>query len=113
MTGRVLLELAPISYDRIIYEVTTVTLGSLLLDRLPKSKPFTPLFSCKPAARGLPATYDLTPINTGEPTGIPRRRAAPCGLRDLVDPAEGVEAVAVLDADELLAQPHGDRARFS
>ena len=74
LTGRVLLELAPISYDRIIYEVTTVTLGSLLLDRLPKSKPFTPLFSCKPAARGLPATYDLTLINTGEPTGIPRRR---------------------------------------
>ena len=108
LAGTVLFELAPISYGRIIYEVTSVTLGSLLLDRLPKSKPFTPLFSCKPAARGLPATYDLTPINTGEPTGIPWRG----GLRDLVDPAEGVGAVAVLDADELLAQPHRDRARF-
>ena len=75
LTGSALLELAPISYGRIIYEVTTVTLGSLLLDRLPKSKPFTPLFSCKPAARGLPATHDLTPINTGEPTGIPRGAA--------------------------------------
>ena len=72
LAGTVLFALAPISYGRIIYEVTTVTLGSLLLDRLPKSKPFTPLFSCKPAARGLPATYDLTPINTAEPTGIPR-----------------------------------------
>jgi hypothetical protein len=67
----VLLELAPIVCGRIINEVTTATLGSLLLDRLPKSKPFTPLFSCQPAACGLPATYDLTPINTGEPTGIP------------------------------------------
>src|SRR5215469_3831011 len=72
----VLFVLAPISYGRIIYEVTSVTLGSLLLDRLPKSKPFTPLFSCQPAARGLPATYDLTPINTREPTRIPGRRAA-------------------------------------
>src|ERR1700747_1350000 len=81
LAGTVLFELAPISYDRIIYEVTTVILGSLLLDRLPKSKPFTPLFSCKPAARGLPATYELTPVNTGEPTGIPwkGRPTRPCG----------------------------------
>jgi len=71
LAGTVLLELAPISYGRIIYEVTSVTLGSLLLVRPPKSKPFTPLFSCKPAARGLPATYDHTLINTSEPTGIP------------------------------------------
>lgn len=81
LTGSALLELAPISYGRIIYEVTTVTLGSLLLDRLPKSKPFTPLFSCKPAARGLPATHDLTPINTGEPTGIPRGAGRAVRLR--------------------------------
>ena len=70
MTGRVLFELAPISYGRIINEVTTVTLGSLLLDRLPKSKPFTPLFSCKPAARGLPATYDL--FSNARKTAQPR-----------------------------------------
>ena len=55
-----------------IYEVTTDTLGSLLLDQLPKSKPFTPMFSCKPAARGVPATYDLTMANTSGPIEIPR-----------------------------------------
>ena len=74
LAGTVLFELAPISYGRIIYEVTSVTLGSLLLDRLPKSKPFTPLFSCQPAARGLPATYDLTLLNAGGPAGIPGGR---------------------------------------
>ena len=56
----VLLELAPIGYGRIINEVTTATLGSLLLDQLPKSKPFTPLFSCQPTARHLAVGYDHT-----------------------------------------------------
>ena len=62
-------------YGRVINEVTTVTLGSLLLDQLPKSKPFTPLFSCRPAARDVPASYDLTLDNAGRPTQIPGGKA--------------------------------------
>jgi len=42
-------------YGREINEVATATLGSLHLDQPPKSKPFTPMFSCHhlPRERGL------------------------------------------------------------
>src|ERR1700677_615739 len=63
-----------------IIEVTTVTLGSLPLDQPSKSKPFTPMFSCT-------SVVELTSLNTGEPTGIPRRTPSGNGPGKRMTPA--------------------------
>lgn len=67
-----LLELALVVYGRVIYEVTTVTLGSLLLDQPPKSKPFTPCLVVGRPCGARPTFYDHTAYNTTQPTPIPR-----------------------------------------
>src|ERR1700746_1080371 len=56
----------------------SAVLGPLHLDQLPKSKPVTPMFSCRvspwPPARGpKPSPASRYRLNTGWPTGIPRR----------------------------------------
>src|ERR1700730_9114079 len=51
-----------------IYEVTTTTLGPLLLVRLPQSKPVTPMLSCQPDAEA--PTTDRTSTTPEMPPRI-------------------------------------------